>query len=399
MLTGDLVRVRINGKDIYPSFVKPDDPRLLERAEDLCTVFHAALQQKGTRGGLQEAVAEIEGLDTDHKLTKGLGKVLLDRCEFAVGAELDPVELRARLFSLAASRGPLSLHAGPTGRATAADVLAALAAELGHSPDVLAASLYADRKDEQVVTAFDDLDPPGLLHRYNLALVQSVLLKASELSVTLSAPDPKRVRQLYRQLKFFGLMYRVERDGADVTLRVDGPASLLKQSTRYGMQLATFFPSLPLLPTPWAMEAEIRWGKRGLRKQLCVSSAQGLQSERRDQGAWRSRTEQFFEDRFTALDSGWELLPGEPLDLGGQDLLVPDFTFRKGGRTAHLDIVGYWRKGYLKKRLAATPDNVILAVSKRLAGEAGDAPPKSVVTFAEIIPAGQVLARIEAVAR
>ena len=83
MLTGDLVRVRIKAKEIAPSFIKPDDEELLGRAEQLIELYRVGLAEGWTRRDIAEAVAEIEGVDTDIKLTRGLAKVLADRAEFA----------------------------------------------------------------------------------------------------------------------------------------------------------------------------------------------------------------------------------------------------------------------------------------------------------------------------
>lgn len=398
MLTGELLRARVAQKNIRPSFIKADDPKHLDRAEQLLDIYRLALDEGWTRGQIDEAAGEVEGDDTDIKLVRGVAKVLQDRAEFAVQAPLEPIELRRRVFEAAARRGPLARSAGPLGHPVAADVLAEVAAALGCEPEQIARGLYADLKDEQVLTAIDLPEAGDLLQRYNVALAQSMLLKASWLRVRLEAPDPKRVRQLYRTLKFHGLMYRVARDGADVVLDVDGPASLLQQASRYGLQLALFFPSLLLLPSPWRLEAELRWGVRGLRKALSLSHEDGLVGQARDTGAWRSRAEEYFEARFRELDTDWTLGPGEPLDLGGQELLVPDFTLRNGDRVAHLDIVGWWRKAWLKRRLSATPSNVVLAVSRRMAAEAGAALPEQVVSFAEVLSPKAVLERVERVA-
>jgi hypothetical protein len=169
------------------------------------------------------------------------------------------------------------------------------------------------------------------------------------------------------------------------------------------MQLATFFPAVVLQPGEWDLKAEILWGrKRKLRKQLELSSTQDLVSHYRDTGTWRSQIEIWFEERFAKLDTDWELLPGQPIDLGEQQMMVPDFSFRKGNRIGHLDIVGYWRKSYLKTRLERTPDHVILAVSKGLSGET-KALPKTVqsqiLSFAKVIPAKDVVERLEKISR
>jgi len=415
MLTGDLVRARVKGPDLLPSFVKVDAAARLERAAELLALFDEAAREGWTRGTLVAACRELEGTDPDHKVTKGFAKVLLDRCEFETVCPGDPAELRFAVFERAAAGGPLARRPGPTGRRTAASVLDAIAGEMGETDDgrtwdadSLGRALYADLKDEQQLTRFRGFDDAtALLHRYNVALVQALLLKGIELTLRLRRPDPKRVRQLFRWMKFQQLMFRAEMSGDDLILKVDGPQSLLRQSTRYGLKLASFFPAILLQQGDWWMEAQVSWGRATRTgKRLQIDASAGLRSHLRDTGTWRSRAEVWFEERFEALDCGWTCGPGQLLDLGDQRVVVPDFTFEKGGRTAHLDIVGYWRTGYLDKRLKATPDHVLLAVSRRLIGDKSKAaraiPDRladRVIPFAEIIPANEVLSRIEAVAR
>ena len=62
--------------------------------------------------------------------------------------------------------------------------------------------------------------------------------------------------------------------------------------------------------------------------------------------------------------------------LGGQGVLVPDFVFEHGesGTQVVMEVLGFWRKGALKSRLRTLrkhgPENLILAVSKQLVGDA-----------------------------
>jgi len=197
-------------------------------------------------------------------------------------------------------------------------------------------------------------------------------------------------------------MFRFDRAGSEVILNVDGPASLLKQSTKYGLQLATFFPAVLLQECMWRLEATVLWGtKRKLKKSLSLDSGLGLVSHYRDQGGYETQTQAWFVSRFEELDSDWQLSAGEPIDLGSQRLLIPDLTFRRDGRIAHLDIVGFWRSGYLKRRVEMTPPNVVLAVSRRLAGDSKKFPAAladQVVSFGEIIPVKQVLEMFDRIA-
>ena len=410
MLTSDLIRVRIQSRRINPSFVDPEKPALLQRAGELLALYTRGTAEHWSRGHLKQEIRELEGTSTDHKLLRGLSKVLEDKCDFETVCPMEPSRLRDLVFRHAARTGPLFRHAGPTGRRTAHTVLAEIASQIEQpedgrvwTPADLHRALYADLKSEQLLTTFSGpTTPTDLLHRYNSALVQALLLRATGLTVHLEAPDPKRLRQLIRYLKFFQLMFRLSRTDETVTLSVDGPQSLLKQSTRYGLQLATFFPAVLLQPGGWELEAEVLWGrKRKLRKQLTLSHQRGLRSHYKDRGSWRSNIELWFEERFQTLDTPWTLAPGVPLDLGGQSLLVPDFTFRHGARVGHLDIVGFWRRGYLRQRLAQTPPNVILAVSRNLAGESRALPKtlqRQIIEFAKVIPGPAVVERLEAVA-
>ncbi len=227
--------------------------------------------------------------------------------------------------------------------------------------------------------------------------------EASHLVVELSHPHPKYVRQMMRYLKFHQLMYRCTENTDGVRFEVDGPQSLLKLSTRYGLQLANFFPAVLLQSGPWSLRAEVLWGrKRKFKKVLELDSESGLVSHYRDTGTWTSRTETWFVERFSAFDTEWKMGPGEPVDLGGQHMMIPDLSFRKGGRVGHLEICGFWRAKHLKERIAQLPDNVILAVSSKLKGEAGKltaAMEAKVIRFAEVIPPAKVVDRLEQVAR
>jgi predicted nuclease of restriction endonuclease-like RecB superfamily len=397
MLTGDLVRVRIEQQRLRPSWVDRDDPKLLERAEELVALFRQALAEQWNRGRIDEAVKAVAGTGIDHKLTRGLAKVLTDRGQFDTRGAVDPVELRRDVFGRAARLGPMARSAGATGRRTAKDLLAEVAAERAIEGD-LSRALYSDLQEEQVLVAWEDIEPRDLLDRYNVALVQAALLKAETMTIRLSSPAPKELRALITRLKFHQLMYRIERDDTATAISIDGPESLLKSTTRYGLQLAVFFPILPRLTCAWSLSALLRWGRRRLRKTMRITSEMGLVSATEIRGRWKSQAEEWFEERFPALDSGWTLGPGQPIDLGKQDLIVPDFTFEKRGRVAHLDIVGFWRKPYLQRRLANLPDNVILAVSKKLVADKA-AIPKGVLVFGEAISPKDVLERIEKVAR
>ena len=93
--------------------------------------------------------------------------------------------------------------------------------------------------------------PEALLHRYNLSQVQGIFYKASQIKITAHRNDPGEYKLLFRYLKLFGLMSYIEGDADHgFTIAIDGPTSLFKPSTRYGLDIAKLIPAL-LHVTKW----------------------------------------------------------------------------------------------------------------------------------------------------
>ncbi|MEE2750846.1 MAG: DUF790 family protein [Myxococcota bacterium] len=396
MLTGDLVRARVQKKELRPSLVDPENDKVRERAQAVFSVYQAGLETGANRGELKAGIDEVLGDGIDHKLVRGLAKVLSDASKFTTEPPVPAPELRARLFEMASS--------APS-RAFARQVYAQVAEEIGLAPEEVQRLLYADRKQEQVILKLGARDIDWLLNRYNVALVQSLLLRCQEMEVRLADPSPERVRQLFRFVKFHGLMHRLEKAEGGISVILDGPASLLRLSTRYGMALANWFPALLLQECPWELEGTVHWTRRNLRKHLVLDSTLGLVSHYRDTGAYITQTETWFQERFEALETDWSLTrEGVALDIGGNQVVVPDFTFSRDGKVAHLEIVGFWRRSWLSSRMKLLkkggPKNLVMAVSTKLAGtkEALSKFPGRVVYFKEVVPPKDVLACLERVA-
>ncbi len=408
MLTSDLLRARVEGRTLRPSWIDPDKPGLRRAAEELLALLDEALDARWTRGAVEEALGELVGVRRDHKVLKGLAKVMLDRATFQVESPLPPVALRERVFRAARAHGPLALEPGPLGRPTAETVLAEVALELDSTPEAVADALYADLPSEERLVELRRLGPEALLHRYNVALVQALLLRATDLTLRLHDASAPRLRQLFRRIKFHQLMHLCRRDGDVLEVVVDGPASLFRQSTRYGLELATFFPAILLQECPWTLTATVLWTKRRHAKTLTLTHEDGLVSHYRDQGAYKTREQALFEERWNASERAWDLTEGrEPIELGGQAVLVPDYTLtHPDGRVAHLDVVGFWRRESLERRLALLdrygPGNVVVAVSRRRRGSRAKELPDyegPLIPFAEIVTPKKVLDAVEAVGR
>ena len=420
MLTADLVRATAKGGVIKPGFVDFATPKIAERAGEILAAVRGAVGQR--RKDIEEELEGILGDAVDAKLFGGLAKIAFDSCEFEVRSPVEPRELRRLVWLESARRGPLVAVAVDGGLATPGDVYAAVATQLTAASvnadeptataaapvnaDELADAMFADRADEQRLTECKLEKPEDLVNRYNLGLVQALLFSAHHLDIELATPTPARARQLFRAIKFHQLLFAVTPTGSGAVeggyrIRLDGPASLFAQSSRYGLALAKFLPTLLLQPGPWTLRSEVTWGR--FRPSMVITHETGLVGRALDHGAYETRESQWFAERFLALDSGWSLdRDAQPILQGPDSVVVPAFSFRKGGKIAHLEILGFWRKASIERRLEMLgkygPKNLVVAVSKRYATEKDGELPEAVIPFAEVIPAKEVLRRIEAMA-
>ncbi|MEI8256505.1 MAG: DUF790 family protein [Deltaproteobacteria bacterium] len=406
MLTSDLLRARVVKGEVRPVYLDPGDPSNLTLASVLIGLFTAHVGR--ARGDLDDALAEHVGEGTDYLLHRGIAKLLSDRATFEVNAPCDPVALRRRVFEISAEHHPIAPHADPRLNAVTREaVLARAAGELGLSPEAAESALYADLEREHVLRTFEPLAPDALLLRYNLALAQAVLLRASRLTLTVASGDPARYRQLFRFIKFYRLMHTVTGNRVDgYTLTLDGPLSLFQLSGKYGLQMASFLPAL-LLCEGWTLQADLVWSQQRKAATFRLDPSRGLRSHYPDRGVYVTDEERFFVERFEAAKSPWTLEKRpEIVDLDGRGVLIPDFVIRHrdDGREALIEIVGFWRKGYLEARMELLrdhgPRNLILAVSTRLRGseEALGELPGEVLFFRDIVPVKDVLERVERVA-
>ncbi len=301
--------------------------------------------------------------------------------------------MRREVFTRAAQRGGY-------GETQAREVLEAVAPRYRLEAETLREALYADLPENHLVTALPDFNPEQLVDRYNLAQAQGLLYSALYLRLTAHRNVPGEYRRLFRHLKFHGLMYAVEGHLDDgYQIYVDGPASLFRQTRRYGLQMALFLPAL-LRVSRWQLEAVVQRDDREMRYRL--DSQSPLKPPDAAPPTYDSLLEASFAQRWAKLDTPWVLeREVEIVDLKGT-VFVPDFALRHpDGRVAHVEIMGFWHPDYLRRKLdklrrAAMPD-LILAVSDRLNVGADDldALPGPVVFFKGKLEPRHVLAVLE----
>jgi predicted nuclease of restriction endonuclease-like RecB superfamily len=372
MLPSELLLHRYSGETIEPKRLTLAAENLAI-AQELITLFQEA--QGSPRSELNRRLQALEGEETDYRIKRGLAHLLNADAfsEFETRSPLDPTALRQRVFALAARSAP-----SPT---VAQAVLAQLAETLSHelNQEVLTAQiqagLYADLPDNQILTRFNAPTPEALLHRYNLSQVQGIFYRASHVVLNAHRNDPGEYKLLFRYVKLFNLMTYIEGDADHgFTLTIDGPTSLFKPNTRYGLKLAMLLPAL-LHVTKWDLTATLQlkdsYSGNGRTGRFAIDSDCGLVTHYPPGKPYDSMLESSFVDRWAKAKTEWRLEREVDLIPIPGSVMIPDFRLvHPDGRSFLLEIVGYWRPEYLKKKVSqvrqAGRDDLILAISERL---------------------------------
>ena len=406
MLPTELLMFRIKGGVIEPRRLKTSTANL-KLAETVIQTFESHVGKR--RFELNEAMQILETGRSDFKILRGLAHLLAQRCEFEAGGVLTPPQTRDHLFALAQGH--------PPSRRRTKELLEQAARTLSGdrplSAEEVLAALYADLPDQQTLVSFDPLTPEELVQRFDLAQAQGVLYRAYSLIITARRNEPARYKQLLKYTKLFGLMVTVEGDpNFGFTLTMDGPTSLFSSTTRYGLAMAKFLPAL-LHVTKWDLTAAIKprrdlaWvDPKDEEWQYGVTSEDGYVSHYKAPEEHDSALESGFTERFLKLETPWKLEREVDLVPVPGGVILPDFRLVDGDRSVLVEIVGYWRPEYLRKKFdllrKSGRTDVIVCVSERLNLEKAGVDPSDfgdrVVWFKGVLNPKDVLERAELLA-
>ena len=371
MLKSDLLIYRYSGNTIVPKKLA-----LLSQNIDLAVEMIKCFDRcKGkTQAELDQALQELEGDSPDYRLKRGLAHILKNSfSQFSIVSPLSPALLRERVFAFASFKSTIPENRNETINAIASSLSLELEKEI--LPHEITQGLYADLQENRILTEFDEPTPETLIHRYNLSQVQGIFYRASHITIHAHRNDPGEYKLLFRYLKLFQLISYIEGDAdTGFTITIDGPTSLFKASTRYGLSLAKMIPALLHL-NRWKLEAELKLKDSYSKKERIVhyhlDQGCGLVSHYENNSTYDSMLEQSFANRWKKLNSEWKLEREVDLIPLPGSVMIPDFRFvHPDGRDFLLEIVGFWHPQYLQKKFyqvkKAERDNLILAVSERL---------------------------------
>lgn len=323
-----------------------------------------------TRRDLHRAVADILSAEQDcpARRVAAFAKLLDDASDYAKDGRGWAAALRREVFHRAAKRHPLVRQPDRLFESSETEVKAEIAAALGKSWEAIEQALFADVFEFHRLARFTGYsDGAALLARYNVAQVQAALYGAVSLSVVAT----RDLKTILRYAKLAQLLHSITRVAENRWLmQFNGPASVIRETQRYGVNLAKFLPAL-IACQDWEMTAVIPKGPAGNRLRLLLSSRDGLRSHLPPLDEFDSSVEQALAERWgDEPREGWRMSRESEILFANQHVFLPDFTFtREDGQRVHLEIVGFWTPEYLLakaetlRRFAQEPILVAVAAS------------------------------------
>jgi predicted nuclease of restriction endonuclease-like RecB superfamily len=272
----------------------------------------------------------------------------------------------------------------------------AIAAVLGRAWEDVERDLFADASEYRRLEAFEDYpSATALLARYNVAQAQAVLYDAVEM-VVWATDDFKTI---VRYAKLAGLMHTIRRRGeAAFEMRFDGPASVLRETRRYGTAMARFLPAL-IACRGWRMHAVVKLRRGGRLASFDLAPADGLTSHLPGPEEFDSMVEAAFACGWgEGRREGWALEREGEMLVERQKVFVPDFVLRhEDGRTVYFEIVGFWTPAYLQAKLDTLrvfrEYEILLAVSEYGLKNRPELGPDA-ISYKKTLQVGDVLARL-----
>jgi predicted nuclease of restriction endonuclease-like RecB superfamily len=410
MLTLQLLRVRTRNGAIFPLFCTKEED--VELAKKIIHEFEQTCKNKEKKAVLEDRISTIEQSDagSDYKLVRGLYALLERRCTFkssdsnsdigindntVINPTVDPPRIRKAVFEESSKRGFALTELERR------EIASSVAFKF-HLPshDIVLRTMWSDLDDNLIIEHFDTIDPEALVGWYNLSLMQTLLFNCTKLDFYISGGlNWKRV---LRTVKRLGLMYHLQQPQQQQENRIicslEGPLSLFKLTDRYGTLLAKLLPSIIFTSGKkgghgnygddgggeWHLDAwivrktmdgrkifEFKISNNEIPELLAdpyPSFLHGFSTEKEEEGAipsspyydhnsFDSAVEEKFAKRFDQAETGWRLArEPDPLVLSNGGAFIPDFVFEKYDRKIYLEIVGFWTKEYLERKLQKLAD-------------------------------------------
>jgi predicted nuclease of restriction endonuclease-like RecB superfamily len=380
MLTSEqsIVEYR-NGRAVPDRLTQAAHRHYLEFAERMLAVYRdgAGRQRRSLHKQVETIFADEP--DCPVRRVQAFCKLLDDASIYQTDSAGKATKLRLEVFTRAARLHPLVQEPDRLFEHQETQAKAELARELAMSWDEIERTLYSDVITFQQLESFPGYpDAAAFLSRYNVAQLQAALYRAETMVVTATGD----LKTIVRYAKLARLLHEIEcssmgvppmnsasirgrsaraahgRDGrathgrdahATYCITFSGPASVLRETRRYGVNFARFLPAL-LACKGWELTAVLQTPWKGT-VPLVISDADRFTSHLPPPEEFDSGLEESFANKFGSVRDGWHLFREGDILHEHQTTFIPDFTFRhEDGTEVYLEIVGFWTPEYLDQK-------------------------------------------------
>ncbi|HEX3716827.1 MAG TPA: DUF790 family protein [Verrucomicrobiae bacterium] len=380
MLTKELAIFKFEGCQIKPDrLTHRQHGHYLAYADEMLRLYREGIGK--TRHELHSAIRQVfvNEPDCSPQRIDAFCKLLdEDRIsKFDTDRRGSAAALRCKIFTLAGGYHPLVQFKDRLFEHSEMDAKQTMAQKLSRrSWPEIEVELFADVFEFNRLKSFAGYGSGGaLLSRYNVAQVQASLFNAKRLSLWVRSD----FQRIVTHGKLAHLLLEItpppsnEANG-EYKIVLDGPASVLRETRRYGTNLARFLPVL-LSCRDWRMEAEIKIQRIPRPLWLNLSSDSGLKSEMPTLEEFDSSVEEGFAKKWGQdKRDGWSMKRAGGILQKRQTAFVPDFVFHHDdGKRVFLEIVGFWTPEYLRAKIEKLKlfdnEHIILAVAESVGGK------------------------------
>jgi predicted nuclease of restriction endonuclease-like RecB superfamily len=251
------------------------------------------------------------------------------------------------------------------------------------SPETLEHLLIAHREEYMLLRHRDNLpSAQDLLHAYNYEVLETLLYHSESVSIILSKGSlGTAARTLLRLTKRFGVLVDLEQTNGGLRATIAGPRLFFGRSSPFGWNIAQVLTrlikesgSLGIQIVDFTINVVLR--DRHYIVRLTPNTAPSFLSSdeaREDEAFLDSKVEeQFYWSWHSNKYRGWDIVREPDAIIIGKRLIIPDFALIKNEQKVLLEIVGYWREEYTRKKLeqlqmlqASGLKNLILLVDRK----------------------------------
>ncbi|MFH1615494.1 MAG: DUF790 family protein [Planctomycetota bacterium] len=348
MLTSEQSIVEFKAGRAIPDRLKQSTHRhYTEYAEKMLSVYSNGAGQQRRQLHRQVESIFVDEPDCPIRRIQAFCKLLDDTSVYRTDPDGKAAKLRLQVFTEASRFHPLVRQADRLFEHDEKRIKQNLSNKLDLPWDQIEQSLYSDVLSYQRLEQFEGYpNASALLSRYNVAQLQACLYRAENMIV--SAMDD--FKTILRYAKLAHLLHDIVRSGSSkYRITFSGPASVLHETRRYGVNFARFLPAL-LACKGWKMTALIKtpWNRPA---KLVISDKDGFTSHLPSPDEFDSTLEEAFAKKFGSERNSWQLIREGQILHDHQKTFVPDFTFHhKDGTEVLLEIVGFWTPEYLAHR-------------------------------------------------